>query len=80
MLIHDSMAKNEPVGDDFLLRIMKKHSVIMFWVAITGVLFPVSFILFHDQSNVEGIPLILDYLVNAIAIFLSFSFNKKWFI
>ena len=62
---------------DFLWVIVKKQSVIMCWIAMTSVVLIAVNIVFLPY--VEGIPLLIDYTANGIAIFLSFSFNSSWY-
>ena len=70
---HRDVARNE--GDDFLLELMKKQSIIMFWVSLTTAICFIVTVVVPDE--IHSIPIICDFAANGIAIFLSFSFNHK---
>ena len=63
--------------DDVYLKVIKKHSVILFWITITSIVLTVLYILFNQYIGI--MTPIIDNTATAVAIFLSFSFNSKWY-
>ena len=73
---HGSRASNE--DNDILLDLMKKQSVILFWVSLTTAICFIVTVTVPDE--IHYIPIICDFAANGIAIFLSFSFNHKLYV
>ena len=64
-------------SDDFLMTIIQKQSFLIFWVVLSTLMVIVLRQTVNDY--VGRAPLLVNNAMNAIAIFLSFSFNEDWY-
>jgi len=69
---------NSDDDGEFLLNLVRKHSIILFWITVSTVAFTVAFLAAFDF--VGATPRMLDNTVNAVAVFLSFSVNEGCYI
>ena len=75
ILFRDDAAIN---GDHRIVKMMKKQSIIMLWVTVTTLFCTALHLIASDHLG--RAPFVLDYMANAVAIFLAYSFNETWYI
>ena len=74
ILFRDDAAIN---GDHRIVKMMKKQSIIMLWVTVTTLFCTALHLIASDHLG--RAPFVLDYMANAVALFLAYSFNETWY-
>lgn len=74
---HGSRASDH--DHDFMLELMKHLSIIMWWICVLGISLVILLVCMDYQGSFRTFPLSSHNAMNGIAMFLSFSFNRKWF-
>ena len=74
VLFRDDPAIN---GDHRIVKMMKKQSIIMLWVTVTTLFCTALHLIANDHLG--RAPFVLDYMANAVALFLAYSFNESWY-
>ena len=65
-------------GDHRIVKMMKKQSIIMFWITVTTLICTILHL--FAEEHLGRAPFVLDYMANAVAISMAYSWNETWYI